>query len=188
MLKHVQEYGKYIAIAGFRNVQIGDVATFLEKARKAAGEKVEVQFFEAGLVASWQHLYFAALNALKAFKNGENISKSLAVEVLLYASAQRQIKKAAEILGIKENTEAIAVLLIGEDAHQLEKALDDVSKIVGGERDDDVLELMQNKIARLRRVFEVSEAEIEAVVDGKTLEEALIDLVIERVALLATER
>jgi len=188
LLKHVQEYGKYIAIAGFRNVQIGDVATFLEKARKAANENVEVQFFDAGLVASWQHLYFAALNALKAFEDGENISKSLAVEALLYASAQRQIKKATEILGIKENTDTIAVLLIGENVRQLEKALDNVSRVVCGKRDDNVLELTQDKIERIRRVFEVEAAEIEAVANGKSLEKTIIDLVIERMALLATER
>ena len=188
MLKHVQDFGKHIVIAGFRKVQIADVGAFLEKARKAAGENIEVQFFDAGLVASWQHLYFAALNALKAFKNGENISKSLAVEVLLYASAQRQIKKATEILGVKENTETVAVLLMGESTLQVEEALKAVSKVVGGERDDNVLKVTPNKVANIRKIFEISEAEIEAVADGKTLEEALIDLVIERVALLAAER
>ncbi|MEM3578731.1 MAG: KEOPS complex subunit Cgi121 [Candidatus Bathyarchaeia archaeon] len=188
MLKHIQEFDKYIAIAGFRKVQIADVDAFLEKAKMVVGESVKVQFFDAGLVASWQHLYFAALNALKAFKNNENISKSLAVETLLYASAQRQIQKATEILGIKENTGEIAVLLIGENAKQVEKALDAVSKLVGGKRDDKVLELTQNKIANMRRVFEVSNAEIEAVADGKTIEESLIELVIERMALLATAR
>lgn len=188
MLKHVQEFGKYIVIAGFRNVQIADVDAFLEKARKAAGENVEVQFFDAGVVASWQHLYFAALNALKAFRNGENISKSLALEVLLYASAQRQIKKATEILGVKKNTDAIAVLLMGESALQVEEALNAVSKVVGGKRDDNVLGLTLDKNASIQRVFEISDVEIEAVADGKTLEEALIDLVIERTALLATER
>lgn len=188
MLKLLEEFGKYVAVASFRNVKVTSVEDFLETVRKCLAKNVEVQFFDAGLVATWQHLYFAALNALNAFQNGTNISRSLAVETLLYASAQRQIQKATEILGIKENTGEIAVLLIGENAKQVEKALDAVSKLVGGKRDDKVLELTQNKIANMRRVFEVSNAEIEAVADGKTIEESLIELVIERMALLATAR
>lgn len=187
MLKHIQEFGKYIAIAGFKDTKIVDVEAFLEKARNAVGKNVEAQFFDAKLVASWQHLYFAALNALKAFKNSENISKSLAVEALLYASAQRQIRKATELLGIKKNLKEVAMLIIGENANQVEHALDAASKVIGGKRDDKVLELSQNKIVNIRRVFEISDTEIEALTDGKNAEEALIDLVIERMALLATE-
>ncbi|MCS7125264.1 MAG: KEOPS complex subunit Cgi121, partial [Candidatus Bathyarchaeota archaeon] len=115
MLKFIQEFGKYVAIAGFRDVRIGDVEAFLEKVKKAVVGDCEIQFFDAELVASWQHLYFAALNAIKAFKNGENISKNLAVETLLYASAQRQIRKAVDSLGIKRNTCEIAVLVVGEN-------------------------------------------------------------------------
>ncbi|MEM3797370.1 MAG: KEOPS complex subunit Cgi121 [Candidatus Bathyarchaeia archaeon] len=188
MIKHLEEFGKYIAIAGFKDVQIVDANLFLKEARGLIGENVEVQFFNAKHVASWQHLYFAALNALKAFENKKNISKSLVLEVLLYASAQRQIRKATEFLGIRENTKEIAVLAIVESADQVEKALEAISKIVKGKRDDVVLELSQDKIVGIRKVFRISNAEIEAMTDGKTLERALIDLVIERIALLATER
>ncbi|MEM2280994.1 MAG: KEOPS complex subunit Cgi121 [Candidatus Bathyarchaeia archaeon] len=188
MLKHIQEYGKNVAIGGFRYVNIEDVDVLLEKVREAVGEKVEVQFFNAELVASWQHLYFAALNALKAFKNGENISKHLAVEILLYASAQRQIRKAVELLGIKKNMEDVAVLVVGEKTEEVEEVLNVISKFLGGRRDDNVLELGRDKIAKIRRVFEISDSEIEAVANGKSLEKTIIDLVIERMALLATER
>jgi KEOPS complex subunit Cgi121 len=188
LLKHLQEFSKYIAIAGFRNVKIEDVDAFLERARNVVGKNVEIQFFDARLVASWQHLYFAALNVLKAFENKENISKSLAVEALLYASAQRQIRKATELLGVKKGLKDIAILIIGMSADEVESALNAVSKVVGGKRDDEVLELSRRKKAAIREVFEISDAEIEATANGKTLEKALIDLVIERMALLATER
>jgi len=188
LLKHVQEFGKYIAIAGFRTQQIENVEAFLEKAKNAAAENCEIQFFDAGLVASWQHLYFAALNALKAFKNGENISKSLAMEMLLYASAQRQIHKAMNKLGIKQNICKVAVVVVGENPNNVESTLNNVLRVVDGKRDDKVLGLTPEKIAKVRRVFEISDTEIEAVADGKTLEEAITDLVIERMALLATER
>ncbi|MEM2103499.1 MAG: KEOPS complex subunit Cgi121 [Candidatus Bathyarchaeia archaeon] len=187
MLKLLQEFGKHIAIAGFRDVKIIDVETFLKEAKEATGENVEVQFFDARLVASWQHLYFAALNALKAFKNKENISKNLNVEIALYASKQRQIRKAMELLGVKQGIEEIAVTVICEDAEKAKSALDSVSKLTGGRRDDKVLELTKSKISDIQRFFGISEVEIEAVKNGKTVEKALIDLIIEKIALLAIE-
>ena len=188
MLKYMEEFGRHVAVAGFRNVKISDVEGFLKSVRKRLAKNVEAQFFDAGLVATWQHLYFAALNALNAFKNGINISKSLAVETMLYASAQRQIRKAMELMGIKPNSEAIAVLVLGEKASDVEAALKTIFEIVGGQRDDAVLELSREKIQAIRKAFDISDAELEAVVRGNDLEHALVNLVIERVALLATER
>ncbi len=188
MLKYIEEFGRYVAFAGFRNVEIADVEGFLETVRKCLARNVEAQFFDAGLVATWQHLYFAALNALNAFKNGLNISKSLAVETLLYASAQSQIRKAMELMGIKPNSEAIAVLVLGEKASDVEAALKAMSEIVGGQRDDAVLGVSREKINAIRKAFDISDVELEAVMRGNDLEQALVNLVIERVALLATER
>ncbi|MEM2335968.1 MAG: KEOPS complex subunit Cgi121 [Candidatus Bathyarchaeia archaeon] len=188
LLRYLEEFGRHLAIAGFKNVKITNVEDFLETVRKSLTKNVEAQFFDAEFVATWQHLYFAALNALNAFKNGVNISKSLAVEVLLYASAQRQIRKAMSLLGVKPNCEAIAVLVVGERAEDMEAALQAISKIVGGRRDDAVLELSREKIEAIRKAFEISNVELEAVVRENDLEQALVNLVIERVALLATER
>ncbi len=188
MLKHLEDFGKYVAVAGFRSVKIVDVESFLKTVRKRLAKNVEAQFFDAGLVATWQHLYFAAINALNAFKNDINISKSLAMEMLLYSSAQRQIRKAMNFLGIKPNSDAIAVLVVGEKAEDVELALQAISKIVGEHRDDAVLELSLEKIEAIRKVFEISDVELEAVVRGNDLKQAIVNLVIERVALLAAER
>lgn len=188
MIKYLEEFGKNAAIAGFRDVKITGVEAFLEKAKKGVGKNIEVQFFDAEFVATWQHLYFAALNALTAFKNCENISKTIAIETLLYASAQRQIRKAMKLLGIKQNSKKIAVLIIGENAGEVESALRAVSKTVGEKRDDEVLELSQEKIEKIRNVFKISDTELKAATRGSAVEKALTDLVIERMALLATER
>lgn len=188
MIKYLEEFGKHVAIAGFRDVKITNVEAFLEKAKKGVGKNIEVQFFDAGFVATWQHLYFAALNALTAFKNRGNISKSLAVETLLYASAQRQIRKAMKLLGIKQNSKKIAVLIIGENAGEVDSALHAVSKMLGGKRDDEVLELTQEKIEDIRNAFEISSVELKTITRENNMEKALTNLVFERMALLATER
>ena len=70
----------------------------------------------------------------------------------------------------------------------MEAALKTIAEIDDGQRDDTVLELSQEKIQAIRKAFDISNAELEAVVKGDDLEQALINLIIERVALLATER
>jgi len=112
MIKEVKEFNKHVGIAGFADVHISDVDQFLNLTREMLDAAAAVQFFDAKLIAGWQHLYFAALNALKAFKNKTNISKNLAVECLLYASAQRQIRTALDLVGIRQNSSRIGVLII----------------------------------------------------------------------------
>jgi len=94
LLKYIDETGMYLEINGFRKVEIGDPTNFLKDLRRLVPKGNFVQFFDAELIATWQHLYFAALNALLAFKDGNNISKTAQMEIVLYSAAQRQIEKA----------------------------------------------------------------------------------------------
>lgn len=181
------EYSESIVIAGFKNVKIKDINSFLEHARREIKEAC-VQFFDAKLIAGQQHLYFAALNALEVFKRKANISSSLDIETLLYASAQRQIRKAVDMLGIKVDSSQVAVLIIAENRREMDNCLKVVSRLMPGERDDAVLELTDEKIEGIKRMFGISNLEIEAKLRRKGLEkEALADLMIEHVALLATQ-
>lgn len=187
MIRHIKEFGRYVAIVGFRNAKIRDIEEFLRIIRKEKQPKVELQFFDAKLVATWQHLYFAVLNALTAFKNKENISRSLAMETMLYASAQRQIRKAMEILGIKPHTSEIALLIIEEEPETLKSALPAISKHINAQQDDTVLEISEKKAKLIQKTFKISDIELETVMKKDGLEKALTDLVIERMALLATQ-
>jgi hypothetical protein len=58
-----------------------------------------------------------------------------------------------------------------------------------GERDDSVLELTNGKVKGVKGLFGISDLELEAKLEKEGFEkEALIDLVIEHMALLATQR
>ncbi len=187
MIRKLEDFDRYVAIAGFRNVKVRDVNDFFDIIRKKL-EDANVQFFDSKLIAGWKHLYFAALNALNAFKNKTNISNSLAVETLLYASAQRQINKAVELLGIKTKTSQVAVLVIAKTKQKIVTILETVSKLMSNERDDSVFELTNEKVYGVKRLFDISDLELEAKLEKKGFEkEALIDLVIEHGALLATQ-
>jgi len=186
LLKYFEEFEEYVEITGFRNVKIEDAEDFL-KATRREQQGTEVQFFNAELVATWQHLYFAVLNALTAFRNKTNISKSVAVEVMLYASAQRQIRKAIAHVGVNCDSADVAAVIIGENPDAVKAALSSVSKRVGAEPDETVLELSNNKVQSIREAFSVSDGELETVVAKGDVQQALVNLVIERMALLATQ-
>ncbi len=187
MIKQAEEFGRYIAIAGFKDVHMGNVDNTLNLVRDKT-HNVAVQFFNAKLVAGWRHLYFAALNALKAFKNGTNISKNLAVECLLYASARRQIKVALDLVGIEPGSSQIAVLIVADKKSLAASSLAEVSSLIHGRRGDEVLDMSKEKIALIRRLFNISDVELAAKLEANGEEKALSDLVIEHVALLVTQR
>ena len=187
MLKHIEEAGKYVELTGFRNVSVNDAEEFVKAAREETPQTACIQFFDAELVATWQHLYFAVLNALLAFRNERNISKSVAMEVMLYASAQRQIRKAIQLMGVKRDSTSVAVVIIGENPDSVKACLSVVSKRVGAEPDETVLELTKEKTHRIRKAFEIGANELEAVMEKKNANQALVNLVIERTALLSTQ-
>ena len=187
-IKLVQGFDKYITIAGFRNVRIRDVNCLLNTTREKIKESY-VQYFDAEVIAGWEHLFFAALNALKAFESKTNISKSLPLETLLFASAQRQITKAVELLGITRESSQVVALIIAESRQGAIETLENVSKLIPGERDDSVYEFSDEKSETVRNLFLISDLELSSKLKGAGFErEALIDLVIERIALLAIQR
>ena len=186
MLKRLEEYGKFIGITGFSGIRVENARVFLGLICKNLPADVEIQLFDADLVASWQHLYFAALNTLSAFRNGRNLSKSLAVESALYASSQRQIKKALDFIGVKPETVNVAVLMFGPDERSVEVGLSSVSRQLCVAADDGVLELTEAKIKRIRVAFDVSYEELQAVSSHLNVVDAIVDLIVERVALLST--
>ena len=188
MIKHIDEFGLCLAITAYKNVKIENVEEFIQNIRKETGN-VTVQFFDARFVAGYEHLYFAVLNALTAFKNGLSISKNLAIEILLYAAAERQIRNAVQLLGVREDTAKVAVVVLAESKDEVVKALDKVSSIIQAEEDESILEIDDEKFETIRKLFNVSDLELEAKLERKGLEkEALKELIIERAALLVTRR
>jgi len=126
---------------------------------------------------------------LKAFENRLNISNSLAVEILLYASAQRQIKKAVELLGIKSSSPNITAVVLAETELKAKEILETLSQTLDAKRDDSVLELTEEKFDGIKKLFGISESELNAKLERRGMErKALTDLVIEHVALLAIQR
>jgi len=184
----LERFNKHLACAGFNNVKIKDVNKLFQ-ALKDETDNACVQLLDASLVAGSEHLRFAALNALNAFEGKVNISSNLAIEILLYASAQRQIKEAVRLIGVKTSTAKVAVVILAENLDQSSVILKVVSRLLRGKRDDSVIDLTSEKLGGLRKLFRISDVELEAKATRKDLEKhALTDLVIEHMALLVAQR
>lgn len=184
MLHYIEEFGRYVEITGYRNINFAQAEAFLKTHRKQTGQ-VELQFFDADIVATEQHLYFAVLNALQAFRGKTNISKSVAMETMLYASAQRQIQKCIEHIGIKPQSTNLAVVIVGEDSLKVEAQLKALTECFGTQPDASVLQLTADKQKKIVSAFEITEEEIKT--ENSPTEKAIVNLVIEHIALLATQ-
>lgn len=177
---------KHLIAEGFKGIKIDNV-NLLFSFIKDGSVNSHVQILDAALVAGFEHIYFAVLNALKAFKTGINISRSLEVEVLLFASGQNQIKRAIEILGVKPYSSSAAVIIIADDRTEAIATLNYISNILDGEKDQCVIELTDKKVSSIIETFKISKLEIEASTRA-SLKDAVKNIIIERAALLVTER
>ena len=136
-----------------------------------------VQVLDAEKVVSERHISFAAEKAFDAFTQGRNIAKDAGMEILRYASGERQIERAL-CMGISDYTKRIALILASFGSQKSWPDAADLSRLVKL----DGLGCSFSNMA-VREAFNISSAEIEAVGEAR-----IEDLVIERVALADTYR
>jgi tRNA threonylcarbamoyladenosine modification (KEOPS) complex Cgi121 subunit len=181
----LEKYGKYVMITGVRNAKIQNSEQIIEQLRHVDG-LVESQILDAKNVAGVDHLLFAALNALKAQTEGKQLTTRLAVEILLYASGQRQIKNAIASLGVSPLSKKVAVIGIAGKQDSLEKFKAKLADILHGELDESILE--EGEEANIRRLFNITEVQMKTVIGrNATKRMGLTKLVIEKMALLSSK-
>ena len=185
-MKEATILGRHVIVEGFRRIKIENLDTLFDQIRSET-KGCHVQIFDARLIAGFDHLYFSVLNALKAHDTGTSISRNLAVETLLYASGQHQISRAIELMGVKPSSSEVAILAIADTREKAVTALDRIADLLQGERSEDVIELTDEKIELVKAAFEITDLEIKATL-RESEKEAVTDLLIERAALLATQR
>jgi len=184
-VEYLEEYDRYVMITGMRDVKILDPEMILQRLRRFASG-IETQIFDVKGIAGRDHLRFAVLNALKGRARGIQVTENLAVEVLLYASAQRQIKNAIAALGVSSESKNLAVVAIASDRQVLEKLEIELSSIVDGKSDESVLE--EGDEATVRKIFGITNDQVRALLRRDVTErEAVARLVIEKMALLSRQ-
>lgn len=176
---------KEVSVAGFRNVKIRKVEEILGVIKKALPASV-FQFFDADRVAGKRHLEVAALYAKAAFKGEYAVSRNLGIEAILYASCQRQIGRALEMVGVGPETSRVAVLYFGQEA---ENFFNMIGRLLGWTRDDGLLEGWAERLEELEKIYKVSKIELKATMEALDVEEAeaFLRLLWERMGLLASQ-
>ncbi len=174
--------GLYAAIMGLKGFSNRGVDETLAAIRSASHSKC-VQAFDADLIAGPEHLICAATNAAKGFRE-KPISKALETELLLYASGQRQIDVAIEMVGLSPGTKNLAIVVIDGEKGRLLESLKTIAEAVGGQESDSILSISsQGKLERIVKAFGISDEEMRGFV-GKDPSEAVKKAIIERSAIL----
>jgi len=124
---------------------------------------------DADKVCGVDHLNSAVLHARRAFERQANVANTLGMEVILYASGERQISKAKKKMGLHQETERVALVVLGPP----DAGIDAVLRRLELRRDDALLECSLAK----GLAFGIGTAEL-----GTVGEDHLTDLVLEKVA------
>ncbi len=157
---------------------IRDKAQFIQAIRnlqKRSG--CVIQALDADKVVSETHLIFAAEKAMAAFFQGRNIAKDPGLEILRYASGERQINGALD-MGLADTTKRIALILtaFGKSCSLPDDS--ELSEIVAQDGKGCAF-----RPEAVKKTFCISPEEIDAVGEAR-----IPDLVLERVALVDTYR
>ncbi|UCH89696.1 MAG: hypothetical protein JSV49_03340 [Thermoplasmata archaeon] len=148
---------------------------------KNLGEKynVTLQLIDARLIFGKAHLDSAVFHAQRAMAKSTNLAKSIAVEIILYASGERQIGQAITKMGIKSDTEEFGLIIYDLPS---QGASEEGSKLCGDilseldlVRDDTILEGDKSVLER----FGITKEELEAVSQSHWS-----NLILERVAMV----
>lgn len=158
-------------------IEVNSLPAFLRKmAGVAEMYQTHIICFDADEMAGRGHAEKAVRHAVRSWREGRAISRSLEMEALLYAAGTRQCRVGTEI-GLHEGTNRSYVCFCPPSPEAAE-TLGEMVRWV----DEDWEEIDAARQARLMDRFEITEEELEAA-DGR-----LALLVYERVALLEINR
>jgi KEOPS complex subunit Cgi121 len=141
-----------IRVLGFSKV-VEDIPYFIGKIKDITNNSCVIQLLNADGIAGKEHILHAAEQAIKAFKRKQNIANDLGLEICVRASAQRQISKALEILGLKKGLNNICAVIINCDS-----GVDKELELLLGKTDDTIL---KPDIYSLNELYQISDEEIE---------------------------
>jgi tRNA threonylcarbamoyladenosine modification (KEOPS) complex Cgi121 subunit len=172
-----------------------DVGNLLDrlKALSNGQQLLAAQIFNSEMIATHLHILVSALYAIRAFDRSRNISNTIGTEILLYASAQRQIVDAIQRIGVKPESSNVAAVAISSRRDLASQTLTIIAKELAGEIDDSVLSISSPTKARtIRTVFGITEEELNSVgiieTDLKSAEWAITKRVLSRISIMAISK
>ncbi|MEE3491130.1 MAG: KEOPS complex subunit Cgi121 [Methanobrevibacter sp.] len=149
-----------IKILGFR-ANIDSVGDTLDRINSIKRDGEIIQLLNADSIVSKNHIIHGVNQAFLAFERGENLAKDISVEIVLRCSAQRQISKAFNLLGLHEGEMNLCAVLINCDDYS-----DELSGLFT--LDESVLTPDDENLIK---IYNIGEVELE----NMSVEEIIID-------------
>jgi tRNA threonylcarbamoyladenosine modification (KEOPS) complex Cgi121 subunit len=115
------------------------------------------------------------------------LSRSLDVEIIVYASAQKQIGRAFDTLGVFDGLNEVAVTVVGTSVDSVKEAIQDLINKIGEETNPSFVATTE-RIDRIKDHFQIEDKELEAITDSddaKSKLRALSRCLVSRVSLVA---
>lgn len=176
-----------IGIAELHNSNHLKQDELIQLAKSVSSDSLTVQLMNGLLIADETHLLSAAQNAINAKRGEYMLSRSLDVEIIVFASAQRQIGRALDALGVYDGLDEIAVVVVGPDTSSTKDSIQDLAGKIGNEVIPSFTATSE-RIERIKDHYQISDKEIGAISDSDTVESQLAALsrcLVSRVSLVA---
>lgn len=178
------------AVIGVAEIQNSNKLTqkeLIQLAANLSSDSLTVQLLNGSLISDEIHLLSAAQNALNAQIGEYMLSRSLDVEIIVFASTQRQIGRALDALGVFDGLSEIAVVVVGSDVVSVEKTVRNLAKNIG-EETIPPFPATDERLNRIKKHYEITDREINAISDSDDLDSkmsALSRCLVSRVSLVA---
>ena len=152
--------------------------------------EVSIQLVDLDKVPGQRYLTLATVNASKSFHSKQPIAKTLAMELLLYISAEKQIVKALKQVGITTETCRTAAVAVGSRRDRIRAVAIFLSNALGQASQDELLDQWQRQRTKsVRSAFDIGEKELEATIRKNETEWMAVErLAVERSAMLAAKK
>ncbi|MCK4567360.1 MAG: hypothetical protein KAU48_08625 [Candidatus Thorarchaeota archaeon] len=173
-----------IGISENKNSRGLDTDKLLELAKSLSESVLAFQFLNSMMIVDEMHLLSGAQNAVNALKGGYMISRTLDVELVVYVSAQHQIGRALDIMGVNDELSSVGVVCIDEDEKKVRECLMGIAEKIG-EEISPMFSPTSEKISSLMQNFGITELEMKQFKDSDDLvtrNQALSKCVVSRVS------
>jgi len=176
-----------VGMSEFKNSAHLNRRALLTLASSKAESILAIQFFDSSMIVDELHLLSAVQNAVNAWKGGYMKSRGLDVEIAVYASAQHQIGRALELMGVTDETEAVMVVVLGEQLDGVKECMRTLEPAIGKEITP-AFRMPLDRIKALMKVFNISESEVALFLtrhDKKSWQRAVSKCLVSRISQVA---
>ncbi|MHA1906181.1 MAG: KEOPS complex subunit Cgi121 [Candidatus Thorarchaeota archaeon] len=148
---------------------------------------IAIQLFDASKIVDTQHLLSASQNALNAWNGEYAQSRSLSVEIAVFASGQHQIGRALATVGVSDNLPSIAAVVIASETDDVTHCINTLMKAIGTQSEPE-FPPNPKRMREIMDIFGIKKSEMDVFMESDNSDEfqrALSKCVVSRVSSVA---